>query len=72
MSAQVLEGGVPGSSLFGAREIRVPWQQPADQARKGCGLRAAAFVGDGTKPTYSLHCSSLFWFNQFYIKNPNR
>ena len=22
-------------------------------------------------PTYSLHCSSLFWFNQLYIKDPN-
>ena len=22
--------------------------------------------------TYSLHCSSFFWFNQFYIKDPTR
>ena len=22
--------------------------------------------------TYSLHCSSFFWFNQFYIKDPKR
>ena len=22
--------------------------------------------------TYSLHCSSLFWFIQFYIKDPKR
>ena len=22
--------------------------------------------------TYSLHCSSIFWFNQFYIKDPKR
>ena len=22
--------------------------------------------------TYSLHCSSLFWFNQYYIKDPKR
>ena len=23
-------------------------------------------------PTYSLHCSSLFWFNQFYSWDPKR
>ena len=22
--------------------------------------------------TYCLHCSSFFWFNQFYIKDPKR
>ena len=22
--------------------------------------------------TYSLHCSSFFWFNQFYSKDPKR
>ena len=24
------------------------------------------------RPTYSLHCSSFFWLNQFYIKDPGK
>ena len=25
-----------------------------------------------TYSPYSLHCSSFFWFNEFYIKDPKR
>ena len=36
---------------------------------------ASFLAAVGARPlmdTYSLHCSSFFWFNQFYIKDPKR
>ena len=35
----------------------------------GCGCTEGANLRLLTA-TYSLHCSSFFWFNQFYIKDP--
>ena len=47
------------------------------RVRFGFGLEVRATVGKTLNPkpqhpTYSLHCSSFFWFNQYYIKDPIR
>ena len=44
------------------------------------GFRIGFRVQDGVRflerstslSAYSLHCSSFFWFNPFYVKDPKR
>ena len=49
----------------------------SDVGNQGCILLSiAAELGDLLRKiiglTHSLHCSSCFWFNQFFIKGPKR
>ena len=41
---------------------------------KSLGLnQSSGLSGSALKAaTYSLHCSSLFWFNQVYIQDPKK
>ena len=48
------------------------WSFSLDAGIQGCLMVAWMSVTYGAMPitTYSLHCSSFFWFNQIYNKDP--
>ena len=63
------EGSFQGREGGGAG--RTSLISPTSRA-SGPILNSRSVFGFVILPTYSLHCSSFFWFNQIYNKDPRR